>query len=264
MSESQQASPGAETPDSNPEDDPEIQALLDFEAVPRKRNVDGGWTPELQREFIVRLAMHGSPGRACDEMGKNLTGMTKLYRSPHGASFRASWDAAIEIAKRREAEGAVLEFVKPGSKPPTIDHRRKWRVPEAGPQAGQVMNEYGEWEDEDSLQRRGEEALDSIRDKLLRCRRAYLAQISASAAKRAAFEILTELPVDWDKAAKLEAQPDEPWNRANMRQPDMVLTAESGWMLGEHGYGPDRKAEARKAIDEYRAEDGLPPIEWDE
>ena len=42
----------------------------------------------------------------------------------------------------------------------------------------------------------------------------------------------------------------------------MVLTAESGWLMGERGYGPDRKAEARKMFDEYRAEQGLPPIEW--
>ena len=36
--------------------DPEIAALLDFEPVPRKRQVEGGWTPDLQREFIARLA----------------------------------------------------------------------------------------------------------------------------------------------------------------------------------------------------------------
>ena len=81
-------------------------------------------------------------------------------------------------------------------------------------------------------------------------------------AKRAAFEILTDLAVDWDKAARLEAQPDEPWNPVNMREPDMVLTAESGWMLGEHGYGPDRKAQLRADLDAYHAEHGLEPIDW--
>jgi hypothetical protein len=68
--------------------DPEIAALLDFEPVPRKRMVENGWTPELQREFIARLAVRGSPGRTCEEMGKTLTGMTKVYRSPLAASFR--------------------------------------------------------------------------------------------------------------------------------------------------------------------------------
>jgi hypothetical protein len=44
----------------------------------------------------------------------------------------------------------------------------------------------------------------------------------------------------------------------------MVLTAESGWMMGEHGYGEDKKKELRAAIDAYRAEEGLEPVRWDE
>ena len=134
----------------------------------------------------------------------------------------------------------------------------------AAPMPGQVLNERGEYEDEESYRRRGAEAFDSICDKLLRCRRLFLAEISASAGKRAAFEILTELPVDWDRAARLEPQPDEPWNRANQRQPDMILTAESGWTMGEHGYGPDKVGEIQRAIDEHRAEMGLDPIDWSE
>jgi hypothetical protein len=43
----------------------------------------------------------------------------------------------------------------------------------------------------------------------------------------------------------------------------MILTAESGWSFGECGYGPDRKAQMRAAIDAHRAKVGLPPIEWD-
>src|SRR6478609_6339983 len=39
--------------------DPEILALLDFEAVPRQRVVAAGWTAALQREFIARLAVCG-------------------------------------------------------------------------------------------------------------------------------------------------------------------------------------------------------------
>ncbi|HKP35053.1 MAG TPA: hypothetical protein VJT70_09790, partial [Sphingomicrobium sp.] len=127
---------------------------------------------------------------------------------------------------------------------------------------GQVVNEHGEWEDEDSYLRRAEEARDSIAMKLLRIRRLYLQEISGSPGKRAAFEILTELPVDWDLAAQGEPQPDEPWNRAGSRQPDMILTAESGWSAGDIGYGPDKKAELRRAIDAHRAAEGLPAVEW--
>ena len=39
--------------------DPEIEALLDFDPVPRKRDVEGGWTPDLQRAFIARRGVEG-------------------------------------------------------------------------------------------------------------------------------------------------------------------------------------------------------------
>ncbi len=267
MSDSRQAQPAAETPCDNPENDPEIAALLDFEPCPRKREAEGAWTPELQREFIARLAVTGSPGRASEEMGKTDTGVRKLYRSPEGASFRSAWDRAVELAKRRKAERAGAgDAVIPGSRPPSLDNRRKrpWGDETgAGPLAGQVVNEYGEWEDEDSIARRAEEARENICRKLLNARRLYLQEISSSPGKRAAFEILTELPIDWDKAEAGEPQDDEPWARTNQRQPDMILTAESGWSFGEAGYGPDKKAELRKAIDEHRQEKGLPPVDWD-
>jgi hypothetical protein len=44
----------------------------------------------------------------------------------------------------------------------------------------------------------------------------------------------------------------------------MILTAENGWSWGECGYGPDRKAELRAELDKYRAEEGLPPVDWSE
>jgi hypothetical protein len=104
--------------------------------------------------------------------------------------------------------------------------------------------------------------VDSVREKLLRCRRLYLMEISGSAGKRAAFEILTELPIDWEKAKRLEPQPDEPWKSTNQRQPDMILTAESGWSCGEIGYGPDRKAELREALNDELVKQGKQPIDW--
>lgn len=224
MDDSQAVSARTETA---PED-PEILALLDFEPVPRKRAVEGAWTPELQREFIMRLAVTGSPGRACREMGKDDTGVGKLYRSPEGASFRAAWDSAVELVQRRKARGAAGEDpVAPGTRPPSFDNRRKWRVPYANPTA----------EDEEAeMMRLADEAKGRIVDRLVRIRRLYLQEISGCAGKRAAFEILTELPIDWEKAERGEAQPDEPYNIANQRQPDMILTAESGWTFGELGY----------------------------
>jgi hypothetical protein len=245
--------------------DPEIAPLLEFEPVPRKVIVDGGWSPDAQREYIARLAVLGSPSRACDELGKNRSGVTKLYRSPHGGSFRAAWDGAVALAKRRRTErGPPVALVRPGTTPPSLDYRRT-SAPRAqdGPLPGQAINELGEWEDEASLNGRIEDARDSISSKLLRSRRLYLKEIRASPGKRAAFEMLTALPIDWDKAGRLEAQPDEPWRPPSLRKPDMLLTAEAGW-LGDVVHGPDKLAELREAIDAWRAEQGMEPLDWSE
>jgi hypothetical protein len=249
--------------------DPEIAPLLDFKPVPRKIVVEGGWSPERQREFIARLAVHGSPGKSCEELGMNRTGVTKLYKSPHGASFRDAWHGAVELATRRRAAAApAAEFVRPGTKAPSLDNRRKSPSSQPSPsrgegEPGEVLNEFGEWEDEGAFARRVEDARDSITNKLLRARRLYLQEICGSAGKRAAFEILTELPIDWDKAERCEPQPDEPYHRVMMRKPDMLLTAENGW-LGDITHGPNKLAELRKDVDEYLAEEGLPPVDWDE
>jgi hypothetical protein len=241
--------------------DPEIAPLLEFEPVPRKRVAQAPWTPDLQREFIARLATHGGVGRAADETGKTETSVRKLYRSPLAGSFRAAWHAAIELAKARDAEQAP-DGPAAMSKAPSIDHRIKHGRFARGGRC-RASDNADQWDDDETeIERRAEDAADSIRIKLLRCRRMFLEEISGSPGKRAAFEILTELPIDWAKAAAGEPQPDEPYNSANQREPDMILTAESGWSFGELGYGPDRKAELRRAIDEHRAAEGQPAVDW--
>jgi hypothetical protein len=242
--------------------DPEIAPLLGFEPVVRKVKRPDGWTPELQRELIARIAATGTVQQAVWQMGKHATGAEALYKTPSAEAFRKCWDAAIIIGRRRNGLDSQPPFI---GNVPGITRRSSSRSrPEAGPLPGQMLNEHGEWEDEESLRRRGEEAKDSISRKLLNCRRLYLREISSSPGKRAAFEILTELPIDWEKAARLEAQPDEPFRKPNMRKPDMLLTAENGWSHGECGYGPDKKAALRAEIDKYREEEGLPAINWDE
>ena len=193
-------------------------------------------------------------------MDKNLSGAKHLYRTSGGDSFRQAWKAAMALgASRKRAERAAA--TRHPDDVPGVTRRKSGQVDEGLP--GQVRNEHGEWEDEASFRRRGEEANESIATKLLRIRRIFLQEISRSPGKRAAFEILTELAVDWDVAARGGAQLDEPYNIANMRQPDMVLLNESGWSFGDIGYGPKRMAEARRAIDAYRADHDLPAIDWE-
>jgi hypothetical protein len=59
----------------------------------------------------------------------------------------------------------------------------------------------------------------------------------------------------------MEPQDDEPWRTPSMREPDGMMTAESGWLMGI-GYCPDKKAELRRRLDEWREEQGLEPVEW--
>jgi len=241
--------------------DPEIAPLLEFTPVTRKVKRPDGWFPHLQRELIARLAATGTVQEAVWQMGKHATGAEALYKVASANEFRASWDAALALGRARNG----LDSSPPwAGEVPGIQRRRGRSREPVGPLPGQILNERGEWEDEASLRHRAEEASDSIRIKLLRCRRAYLLEIARHPGKRAAFEVLTELPIDWDKAARLEPQDDEPYNPARMRNPDMVLTAESGWLAGQIGYGPDRKRQAREDLNAYLVKQGQEPIDWSE
>lgn len=86
----------------------------------------------------------------------------------------------------------------------------------------------------------------------------FLFLIRDDADKRAAWETLVG-PVDWARADRLEAQDDEPFfdpdhperNSPNMRNPDMLLTAEAG-LLAEITGGEDALEEIREAVDAAR------------
>ena len=230
--------------------DPEIAALLDFTPVARSHPKANGWTPDMQRMFIGWLAHYGSPTNACDELGKARSGIDKVYKSPAAGEFRAAWAGAIALAEQRRVAGITARPGGAGAmRAPTVS-RGKPQLDEGLrddrgrlPLPGQVMNEVGEWEDEANYLRRADEAKDSISRKLLAARRLYLMSISVCAGKRAAFEILTELPIDWDRAQKLQPQEFEPFERPNSRNPDILLTAENGWM-GDFAHGPDKTGRA--------------------
>src|SRR3954469_8022086 len=128
--------------------DPEIAALLDFEPVVRKVKRPDGWTPDLQRELIARLAATGNLQAAVWQMGKHATGAEALYKAPAADSFRAAWDAAIAIGRRRNGLDSQPPFI---GAVPGITRRSRNAAAAAGPLPGQAMNEFGEWEDESSI-----------------------------------------------------------------------------------------------------------------
>ena len=82
--------------------DPEIAPLLGFEPVTRKVRRPDGWTADLQRELIARLAATGTLQQAVWQMGKHATGADGLYKTPSAGSFRAAWDQAVVIGRRRQ------------------------------------------------------------------------------------------------------------------------------------------------------------------
>ena len=230
--------------------DPEIAALTKFEPMHIQYRVNG-WHADAQRAFVAMLAITGSKRRAAEAIDRDQARVGQLLKEREDAApFARAVEAALELYERRHSDRLTRTVADAHRDDPNV------QAPD------QALNEYGEWEDKDSLARRGGEAGERIVNKLLRLRRIYLQEICPTPAKRAAFEILTDLPIDWEKAARGEAQADEPYRDCNQWKPDMVLLAESGWSWGEIGYGPDRKAEQRRAIDEHRAERGLEPIDW--
>src|SRR5687768_4386852 len=107
------------------EADPEIAPLLGFVPVVRKIRRPDGWTPELQRELIARIAATGTVQAAVWQMGKHATGAEALYKVPTAGSFRASWDAAIIIGRRRNGLNSQPPFAGPV---PGISRRRAQSV----------------------------------------------------------------------------------------------------------------------------------------
>lgn len=166
--------------------DPEIAALLDFAPAPRKIDRPNGWTAERQRELIACIAWTGSPRYAAEAMDKDISGTKHLYRAEGGEGFREAWRAAMELHASRErgarAAAPPRPFAVPGIGQPLLRYGGVERDVGGNPrQPGQRLNEHGLWEDESSIKQRDADAGDSIRNKLLRCRRIYLGSIAGDA-----------------------------------------------------------------------------------
>ena len=78
-----------------------------FTPVPRARMRRHGWSAARQREFIEALADLGSVRAACRQMGVGEYGIYALRRHPQAASFRAAWEAALDIGIRRIEDVAM-------------------------------------------------------------------------------------------------------------------------------------------------------------
>lgn len=224
--------------------------LLEFAPVPRKTKRADGWTPDRQRAFIAALSATGSKRQAALAIGMQPYGVDQLLKAEDNDSFKAAFERALAIA----AQAGSMKIAKGVA---DAAARNAQLTP---PSRLRGLALPGASDDPDSIARAMDEARDRISQKLLGARRLFLHEIADCPGRRAAFEILTGFPIDWDKAERLEAQADEPFRRLNARDADMVLTAENGWM-GDIAHGPDKKAELRRQLNAWRVEQGLDPIE---
>lgn len=73
---------------------------LRFDPVPVRGRRDG-WTPDVQRRFILLLA-GGAPAReAARRVGRSRSTAYALRERPGAEGFAAAWDAALDLATQR-------------------------------------------------------------------------------------------------------------------------------------------------------------------
>ena len=81
--------------------------LPDFTPVPRQCARHDGWTEDRQRRFIAALADTGSVAAACKAVNMSTVGAYHLRRQPGAESFRAAWQAAIDLGVQRIEDVAM-------------------------------------------------------------------------------------------------------------------------------------------------------------
>jgi len=96
-------------PDTAPTQHPQSArgTLPAFTPVPRAKERSNGWKPQVQRAFIEALADTGSVASACRQVGRAEVGAYLLRRHPKAASFRAAWQAALDLGMQRIEDVAM-------------------------------------------------------------------------------------------------------------------------------------------------------------
>ena len=78
-----------------------------FTPVPRLKERSNGWSAPVQLAFIEALAETGSVEAACRRVKRAAVGVYLLRRHPEAASFRAAWEAALDIGIQRVEDVAM-------------------------------------------------------------------------------------------------------------------------------------------------------------
>lgn len=78
--------------------------FLQFTPVPLRAQ-HNGWTPDLQRRFILALARGAGPDEAARSLGKSRQSVYRLRGRPGAESFAAAWNDAQVFADMASAAG---------------------------------------------------------------------------------------------------------------------------------------------------------------
>ncbi len=95
--------------------------LPQFAPVPRQCERHDGWTPERQTAFIEALADTGSVDAACKAVNMSTVGAYHLRRQPGADSFRAAWQAALQLGVSR-IEDVVMDRALNGVEEPLYSY----------------------------------------------------------------------------------------------------------------------------------------------
>lgn len=221
-----------------------IPDIMAFAPVPRRAHVNN-WTETHQRAFIAALAITGSPRQAARAVGRHQFGAEQLRRARGGKSFAAAWDAALDIAREREAYRVTANLSD-------LADEREAELVRMGRHHHDEVDLAGVPDHQlDWKERREKIELihDTMRHRMLAVRHIYLLGIAGDPAKRAAWEVLAG-PMDWDRLRSGEPTGTEPFGEGgynpmpglpltNMTQPGMILTTQAGFLNDLAGYpGP--------------------------
>lgn len=84
-------------------------SFLHFHSVPVRSRRDG-WTPVLQRRFILNLARGMGPAEAARSLGRSRQTAYALREKPCGADFSRAWDSATDFAREMRAMRKPFSF----------------------------------------------------------------------------------------------------------------------------------------------------------
>lgn len=91
----------------------DLARLLAFTPV-ELRTQHNGWSPELQRRFILALARGAGPGEAARGVGRTRQSAYRLRSRPGAESFAAAWERALDFAGSVRAAAARAPLGRAG------------------------------------------------------------------------------------------------------------------------------------------------------